>query len=59
MRSWMRAGRDSPARHFDPLTARTLDALIEGLFLHNSVDPRPTDRGEVAALVDAVVDRDR
>ncbi|CAM5267354.1 TetR family transcriptional regulator OS=Streptomyces tendae OX=1932 GN=F3L20_12065 PE=4 SV=1 [Streptomyces tendae] len=59
MRSWMQASRDSLARHFDPLTARALDALIEGLSIHNSVDLRPTDRAAVAAIVDAVVDRHR
>ena len=57
MRSWMRASRDSLAGHFDPLTARALDALVEGFSIHNSVDPRPTDREEVAAVVRAVVDR--
>lgn len=57
MRSWMQASRDSLARHFDPLTARALDALIEGFSIHNSVDARPTERAEVAAVVRAVVDR--
>lgn len=57
LRSWMRASRDSLAGHFDPLTARALDALVEGFSIHNSVDPRPTDREEVAAVVRAVVDR--
>ncbi|MET9772952.1 TetR family transcriptional regulator [Streptomyces sp. NPDC006367] len=59
MRSWMQASRDSLARHFDPLTARALDALVEGFSIHNSVDPRPTEREEVAAVVRAVVDRRR
>ncbi|MEW2263385.1 TetR/AcrR family transcriptional regulator [Streptomyces sp. NPDC047853] len=57
MRSWMRASRESLARHFDPLTARALDALVEGFSIHNSVDPRPTDRAGVAAIVDAIADR--
>ncbi|MET9354387.1 TetR family transcriptional regulator [Streptomyces sp. NPDC006617] len=56
MRSWMQASRSSLARHFDPLTARALDALVEGFSIHNSVDPRPTEREEVAAVVRAVVD---
>ncbi|MFG3108921.1 TetR/AcrR family transcriptional regulator [Streptomyces tendae] len=56
MRSWMQASRSSLARHFDPLTARALDALVEGFSIHNSVDPRPTGREEVAAVVRAVVD---
>jgi DNA-binding transcriptional regulator YbjK len=57
LRSWREASRDSLARHFDPLTARALDALVEGFSIHNSVDLRPTDREEVAAVVRAVVDR--
>ncbi|MET8663904.1 TetR/AcrR family transcriptional regulator [Streptomyces tendae] len=57
MRSWMRASRESLARHFDPLTARALDALVEGFSIHNSVDPRPTDRAGVAAVVDAIANR--
>lgn len=59
MRSWMQASRDSLARHFDPLTARALDALVEGFSIHNSFDLRPTEREEVAAVVRAVVDRHR
>ncbi|MFD5305632.1 TetR/AcrR family transcriptional regulator [Streptomyces rochei] len=57
MRSWMEASRSSLTRHFDPLTARALDALVEGFSIHNSVDLRPTDREEVAVVVRAVVDR--
>ncbi|MGQ4439854.1 TetR family transcriptional regulator, partial [Streptomyces violaceoruber] len=57
--SWMRASRSSLARHFDPLTARALDALIEGFSIHNSVDLSPTAREDVAAVVSAVVDRHR
>ncbi|MEU9634248.1 TetR/AcrR family transcriptional regulator [Streptomyces tendae] len=57
MRSWMRASRESLARHFNPLTARALDALVEGFSIHNSVDPRPTDRAGVAAVVDAIANR--
>ncbi|WP_419999708.1 TetR/AcrR family transcriptional regulator [Streptomyces boninensis] len=57
MRSWMGASRRSLARHFDPLTARALDALVEGFSIHNSVDARPTDRAGVAAIVHAVAAR--
>lgn len=57
MRSWMQARRESLAKHFDPLTARALDALVEGFSIHNSVEAQPTDRADVAAIVNAVVDR--
>ncbi|MGW4733054.1 TetR/AcrR family transcriptional regulator [Streptomyces shenzhenensis] len=55
MRSWMYASRSALARHFDPTTARTLDALVEGFSIHNSFDPTPTARADIAAAVTAVV----
>ncbi|MFD3536745.1 TetR/AcrR family transcriptional regulator [Streptomyces sp. NPDC058664] len=42
--AWMRRGRRLLERHFDPGTARQLDALIEGLTLHRALDPAPHDR---------------
>ncbi|MFJ8867050.1 TetR/AcrR family transcriptional regulator [Streptomyces sp. NPDC102473] len=53
-RSWMRASRTSLSKHFDPRTARALDALVEGLTIHNSMDTDPMSREDVAAVVDAV-----
>lgn len=39
--AWMQRSRDALERHFDPTTAREVDALIEGLVLHSvlSTDP--------------------
>ncbi|MGW7071049.1 TetR/AcrR family transcriptional regulator [Streptomyces sp. NPDC054855] len=37
-RAWMRDSRRLLERHFDPGTARQLDALIEGLTLHRALD---------------------
>ncbi|MER6623510.1 MULTISPECIES: TetR/AcrR family transcriptional regulator [unclassified Streptomyces] len=54
MRSWMRASRTSLSRHFDARTARALDALVEGLSIHNSMDAEPMSRQDVAAIVRAV-----
>ncbi|MFM9370561.1 TetR/AcrR family transcriptional regulator [Streptomyces sp. Da 82-17] len=42
--AWMRRSRERLERHFDPDTARQLDALIEGLTLHRALDPAPHDR---------------
>ncbi|MDI3417691.1 TetR/AcrR family transcriptional regulator [Streptomyces luteolus] len=42
--SWMRRSRQRLEEHFDPETARQLDALIEGLTLHRALDPAPHDR---------------
>ncbi|GIF03823.1 TetR/AcrR family transcriptional regulator [Actinoplanes siamensis] len=43
---WMQRSRDALERHFDPTTARELDALIEGLVLHSvlSTDPMTPDQ---------------
>jgi DNA-binding transcriptional regulator YbjK len=42
--AWMAQSRAALERHFDPVTARMLDALIEGLTIHRALDtevPRP------------------
>ncbi len=41
---WMRRSRAHLEKHFDPDTARQLDALIEGLTLHRALARRPHDR---------------
>lgn len=48
---WMARSRAALGRHFDPLTARLLDALVEGLTLHRGLD---TDPHEAAVVVEAV-----
>ncbi|MET7857602.1 TetR family transcriptional regulator [Streptomyces sp. NPDC005318] len=42
--AWMRRSRQLLERHFDPDTARQLDALIEGLTLHRALDDTPHGR---------------
>ncbi|KND36574.1 TetR/AcrR family transcriptional regulator [Streptomyces acidiscabies] len=59
LNSWMRASRDALARHFDPLTARALDALVEGFTLHNFFDDTPIGRDDIAEIVQAVLERGR
>ncbi|MCT2591521.1 TetR family transcriptional regulator [Streptomyces sp. N2-109] len=41
---WMARSRTHLEKHFDPDTARQLDALIEGLTLHRAVAQEPHDR---------------
>ncbi|WP_320781834.1 TetR/AcrR family transcriptional regulator [Streptomyces sp. CRN 30] len=41
---WMGRSRVHLERHFDPDTARQLDALIEGLTLHRALAEEPHDR---------------
>lgn len=51
MRGWMEQSRAALGRHFDPLTCRALDALVEGIGIHNSVDATPLNRAEVETVV--------
>ncbi|MFC0409400.1 TetR/AcrR family transcriptional regulator [Roseomonas elaeocarpi] len=55
MRGWMRKSRVALEQHFPPHTARVLDAMIEGLSIHRSVDARPADREEVRSVVRRLV----
>lgn len=50
-RAWMRRSRDALERHFDPETARQLDALIEGLSLHRALETAPHGRELTAKAV--------
>ncbi len=51
MQDWMGKSRTALEQHFAPETARALDAMIEGLSIHRSVDLAPADRNEVRAIV--------
>jgi TetR/AcrR family transcriptional regulator, regulator of biofilm formation and stress response len=51
MQGWMGKSRAALEQHFAPETARALDAMIEGLSIHRSVDLAPADRSEVRAIV--------
>lgn len=55
MRNWMANSRAALAQHFEPDTAKALDAMIEGLTIHRSVDPKPADRREVRAIVERLI----
>ena len=50
-RDWMRRSRAALERHFEPVTARQLDALIEGLTIHRALD---TDQHDPEVTVDAI-----
>ncbi|GJD62917.1 TetR/AcrR family transcriptional regulator [Methylobacterium frigidaeris] len=51
MQGWMGKSRAALEQHFAPGTARALDAMIEGLSIHRSVDLEPAGRAEVRAIV--------
>lgn len=58
---WMRRSRTHLEKHFDPDTARQLDALIEGLTLHRALAREPHDRAlprEAIARITATGQRD-
>jgi TetR/AcrR family transcriptional regulator, regulator of biofilm formation and stress response len=55
MQDWMAKSRAALGQHFAPETARALDAMIEGLTIHRSVDPHPADRAQVRAIVERLV----
>ena len=48
---WMARTRAALEQHFDPATARMLDALMEGLTIHRALDDEPADDALVAEAV--------
>jgi len=53
--TWMAQSRDILEQHFDPVTARMLDALIEGLSIHRALDTASPDDALVAEAVQRMV----
>ncbi|WP_433243432.1 TetR/AcrR family transcriptional regulator [Streptosporangium sp. CA-135522] len=53
-RAWMARSRRALERHFDPATARYLDALIEGLAIHSALDPTPMSTEDVRAAISRI-----
>jgi DNA-binding transcriptional regulator YbjK len=49
--AWMARSRQALERHFDPTTARELDALIEGLVLHNALSTSPMTAEQIRHAV--------
>jgi TetR/AcrR family transcriptional regulator, regulator of biofilm formation and stress response len=56
-RDWMARDRATFEGHFDPPTARLLNALIEGLTLHQALDTQPGDPALAVDAVARIVDR--
>jgi DNA-binding transcriptional regulator YbjK len=48
---WMARSRRSLERHFDPVTARELDALVEGLVLLSALSTDPMDRDQIRSAL--------
>lgn len=52
--AWMARSRAALEQHFDADTARTLDALIEGLTIHRALDTEERDPAEVIRAIDLI-----
>ncbi|MGI2035494.1 TetR/AcrR family transcriptional regulator [Rhizobium panacihumi] len=52
MLSWMAASRTALEAHFTPAQARVLDAMIEGVTIHNATSPSLIGREEVEDLIE-------
>lgn len=50
-REWMQYSRTVLERHFDPRTARALDAFIEGAVIHNTANTDLLSRAEVRRII--------
>jgi DNA-binding transcriptional regulator YbjK len=48
---WMHTSRAVLERFLDPVTARGVDALVEGLIMHNALSPTPLGRDEIRTIV--------
>lgn len=50
--AWMERSRRALERHFDEGTAREIDALIEGLTLHNSLSTHPMSAEQIRHAIE-------
>ena len=49
--SWMRTSRAVLERFVDPITARGVDALVEGLVMHKTLSTSPLPREQIRSIV--------
>lgn len=52
MLDWMAASRRALQQHFTADEANALDAMIEGVTIHNSINPRMLDREHIRLIVE-------
>lgn len=55
--AWMQRSRAALEVHFDPTTARELDALIEGLTLHSALSTDPMDARQIRHAIERFLRR--
>lgn len=54
--TWMRSSREVLERFVDPVTARGVDALVEGMVMHKMLSTSPPTRRQIRDIVARVVD---
>jgi DNA-binding transcriptional regulator YbjK len=52
--AWMARSRRTLEQYFEPVTARILDALIEGLTIHRALDNEPQETAIVTAAIERI-----
>ncbi len=57
--AWMARSRRALERHFDPVTTRMLDALVEGLAIHRALDTDLEQAADAAEAVRRITSGDR
>ncbi len=53
--AWMRTSRSVLERYVDPVTARGVDGLIEGLVMHKTLSTAPVSRAQTRAVVERLI----
>ena len=54
MQNWMLRSQQTLEQWFDPVTARALDAFIEGMTLHFVTDKKPLQREDILLMVERI-----
>lgn len=56
MQNWMLRSQQTLEQWFDPVTARALDAFIEGMTLHFVTDKKPLQREDILMMVERIAE---
>lgn len=59
MQDWMQTSQSTLEQWFDPVTARALDAFIEGMTLHFVTDRQPLSRDDIRRMVGRIAGENR
>ncbi|WP_204527170.1 TetR/AcrR family transcriptional regulator [Citrobacter cronae] len=54
MQNWMLRSQQTLEQWFEPVTARALDAFLEGMTLHFVTDKKPLSREEILVMVERI-----